>query len=165
MRRFAHCLLGRLVSRVIRQLVHRLRERLICRRLVAGPLRARRRHLQPVAGPHPQPPRAVLAPGLKEELHLAGYQPEDVNIFSLLSPQEAAQLDFVDAARDYFVKGPGLDAEGIQVRVAAPLLADFIVSSDQWLADGKKGADLRFAHAETIAPLAAIMVAVPTSNT
>ena len=100
---------------------------------------------------------AVLAPGLKEELHLAGYQPEDVNIFSLLSPQEAAQLDFVDAARDYFVKGPGLDAEGIQVRVAAPLLADFIVSSDQWLADGKKGADLRFAHAETIAPLAAIM--------
>ena len=31
---------------------------------------------------------AVLAPGLKEELHLAGYRPEDVNIFSLLSPQE-----------------------------------------------------------------------------
>jgi hypothetical protein len=100
---------------------------------------------------------AVLAPGLKEELHLAGYRPEDVNIFSLLSSQEAAQLDFVDAARDYFVKGPGLDAEGIQVRVAAPLLADFIQSTDQWLADDKKGADLRFAHAETIAPLAAIM--------
>jgi hypothetical protein len=100
---------------------------------------------------------AVLAPGLKEELQLAGYRPEDADIFSLLSPQEAAALDFVDAARDYFVKGPGLDAEGIQVRVAAPLLADFIQSSDQWLADGKKGADLRFAHAETIAPLAAIM--------
>lgn len=100
---------------------------------------------------------AVLAPGLKEELQLAGYRPEDADIFSLLSPQEAAALDFVDAARDYFVKGPGLDAEGIQVRVAAPLLADFVQSSDEWLADGKKGADLRFAHAETIAPLAAIM--------
>lgn len=100
---------------------------------------------------------AVLAPGLKEELRLAGYRPEDADIFSLLSPQEAAALDFVDAARDYFVKGPGLDPEGIQVRVAAPLLADFIQSSDQWLADSKKGADLRFAHAETIAPLAAIM--------
>ncbi len=100
---------------------------------------------------------AVIAPGLKEELHNAGYQPEEADIFSLLSSQEAAALDFVDAARDFFVKGPGLDTEGIQVRVAAPLLADFIESTDQWLAGGKKGADLRFAHAETIAPFAAIM--------
>ena len=100
---------------------------------------------------------AVLAPGLKEELRLAGYQPEDADIFSLISPQEAAALDFVDAARDFFVKGPGLDARGIQVRVAAPLLADFIQSSDEWLAGGRKGADLRFAHAETIAPIAALM--------
>jgi len=100
---------------------------------------------------------AVIAPGLKDELKKAGYRPEEADIFSLLSPEEAAALDFVDAARDFFVKGPGLDTEGIQVRIAAPLLADFIQSSDQWLADGKKGADLRFAHAETIAPFAAIM--------
>jgi multiple inositol-polyphosphate phosphatase/2,3-bisphosphoglycerate 3-phosphatase len=100
---------------------------------------------------------AVIAPGLKEELHDAGYAPEDTDIFALLSPEEAEALATVDAARDFFVKGPGLDAKGIQVRVAAPLLADFIQSTDEWLATGKTGADLRFAHAETIAPIAALM--------
>ena len=100
---------------------------------------------------------AVIAPGLKEELRQAGYKPEDSDIFSLLSPKEAEALATVESARDFFVKGPGLDAEGIQVRVAAPLLADFIQSTDQWLVTGKSGADLRFAHAETIAPIAALM--------
>jgi hypothetical protein len=100
---------------------------------------------------------AVIVPGLKEELNQAGYKPEDTDIFSLLSPKEAEELATVEDARDFFVKGPGLDAEGIQVRVAAPLLADFIQSTDEWLAAGKSGADLRFAHAETIAPIAALM--------
>jgi multiple inositol-polyphosphate phosphatase/2,3-bisphosphoglycerate 3-phosphatase len=100
---------------------------------------------------------AVIAPGLKEELRQAGYKPGETDIFSLLSPKEAEALSTVEAARDFFVKGPGLDAEGIQVRVAAPLLADFIQSTDEWLATGKSGADLRFAHAETIAPIAALM--------
>ncbi len=100
---------------------------------------------------------AVIAPGLKAELQTAGYKKEDADIFSLLSEKEAASLEFVDAARDYYVKGPGLDPTGIQVRVAAPLLADFIQSSDKWLASGKKGADLRFAHAETMSPIATLM--------
>ncbi len=100
---------------------------------------------------------AVTAPGLRAELIKAGHKPEDADVFSILSVKEATELAFVDGAKDYFVKGPGLDAAGIQVRVAAPLLADFIQSTDQWLASGKSGADLRFAHAETIAPFAALM--------
>jgi hypothetical protein len=99
----------------------------------------------------------VIVPGLRQELETAGYKPEETDIFSLLSPKEAEALATVEAARDFFVKGPGLDVEGIQVRVAAPLLADFIKSTDEWLATGKSGADLRFAHAETIAPIAALM--------
>lgn len=100
---------------------------------------------------------AVIAPGLRQELQLLGYRPEDADIFSLLTAQEASELDLIDAAKDFFVKGPGLDSMGIQTRVAAPLLADFIESADRWLAAGHKGADLRFAHAETIAPIAALM--------
>jgi hypothetical protein len=34
---------------------------------------------------------------------------------------------------------------------------DFIQSADRWVGAGRKGADLRFAHAETIAPIAALM--------
>ena len=100
---------------------------------------------------------AVIVPGLQQELLQAGYKPEETDIFSLLSPKEAEALATVEAARDFFVKGPGLDATGIQVRIAAPLLADFIQSTDEWVATGKSGADLRFAHAETIAPIAALM--------
>jgi multiple inositol-polyphosphate phosphatase/2,3-bisphosphoglycerate 3-phosphatase len=95
---------------------------------------------------------AVIVPGLGEELGAT-----DPDIFSLLSPGEAEEIAVVDDAKEFFTKGPGLDANGIQVRVAAPLLADFLTSADEWLRQGKKGADLRFAHAETVAPIAALM--------
>ncbi len=100
---------------------------------------------------------AVIVPGLADEIRTAGFRPSDLNIFSLLSSAEAEELAFVDGSKDFLAKGPGIDTNGIQVRVAAPLLADFVQSSDEWLGAGKQGADLRFAHAETIAPIAALM--------
>jgi multiple inositol-polyphosphate phosphatase / 2,3-bisphosphoglycerate 3-phosphatase len=79
------------------------------------------------------------------------------DIFRLLKPGEADQLALADGAKDFLVKGPGVDVHGIQVRIAAPLLEDFLRTASERLADGKPGADLRFAHAETIAPIAALM--------
>ncbi|MDO6434955.1 histidine-type phosphatase [Flavitalea sp. BT771] len=66
-------------------------------------------------------------------------------------------LDFRNGAADFLEKGPGFDSVGIQVKVAAPLLADIINSLDR--AVGKADAPdavLRFTHAEAIAPLAAL---------
>ena len=81
----------------------------------------------------------------------------DVDIFSLLKPGEAESLAITDGVKDFLVKGPGTNAEGIQVRVAAPLLVDFIHTAEERLTQNKPGASLRFAHAETIAPIAALM--------
>ncbi len=50
-----------------------------------------------------------------------------------------------------------MNNNGVQVRIAAPLLADFINTTDAFLKSKSVGADLRFSHAETIAPFAAIM--------
>lgn len=53
---------------------------------------------------------------------------------------------------------PGFDSIGIQVKVAAPLLADLINSFDRAVTKPDAGdAVLRFTHAEAIAPLAALM--------
>jgi len=54
-------------------------------------------------------------------------------------------------------KGPGKDDDGIQVRVAVPLLVDFLNTADEFIKTGKNNARLRFAHAETIAPFAALL--------
>ncbi|HVZ95782.1 MAG TPA: hypothetical protein VG847_02830 [Chitinophagaceae bacterium] len=81
----------------------------------------------------------------------------DVNIFSLLTKSELQNLSLVDGAKDFLVKGPGTNADGIQVRNALPLLADFIKTSDNAVQNHESGAWLRFAHAETIAPLATFM--------
>lgn len=100
---------------------------------------------------------ASITAGLTAEIKAAGLRSEDVDLFSLLLPGEAERLVLVDDAKDFLVKGPGVDAEGIQVRDAVPLLADFLNTAHEHLAGGRPGIDLRFAHAETIAPIAALM--------
>lgn len=111
---------------------------------------------------------ASITAGLKSEIKMSGLKPDDVNIFLLLKPDEVKCLALVDGAEDFLVKGPAIDPEGIQVRDAVPLLIDFIQTSDKHLAENKKGADLRFAHGETIAPIAALMelegADVPATN-
>jgi multiple inositol-polyphosphate phosphatase / 2,3-bisphosphoglycerate 3-phosphatase len=66
-------------------------------------------------------------------------------------------LSTLDQAQDYFSKGPGTTTRGIQVKIAAPLLADFITTTDAFLQNGGTALSLRFCHAETIAPFAALL--------
>ena len=94
---------------------------------------------------------------LQNEVSKAGLTMQDVDFKSFFTCEQLAALAMLDSADEYLKKGPGVDNEGIQVRVAIPLLVDFIKSADDFIKTGKYSAELRFAHAETIAPFAALL--------
>jgi multiple inositol-polyphosphate phosphatase/2,3-bisphosphoglycerate 3-phosphatase len=100
---------------------------------------------------------AAITAGLKQEILASGWTPQAVDIFSLFSPREAKWLALVGGVKDFLVKGPGMDPDGIQVRNAVPLLIDLLQTTDSSIRHHAGGADLRFAHAETIAPLASLL--------
>jgi len=102
------------------------------------------------------------------EIKAVGLTPKDLNFKAYFTLADLAALNTLGNAEDFLKKAPGLNNNGIQVRVAAPLLADFINTTDAYLKSKPVIADLRFAHAETIAPFAALMgihgAAEATSN-
>lgn len=100
---------------------------------------------------------ATIIYSLKAEVQQNGYQPADVDFQSLFTCNELQKLGEMDSADENLKKGPGTDNSGIQVKIAAPLLADFINAADDYLKTGTYNARLRFAHAETIAPFAALL--------
>jgi len=100
---------------------------------------------------------ACIVYSLQNEISQAGLSMQDVDIKSLFTCDQLNTLGILDSADEYLKKGPGVDNNGIQVRVAVPLLVDFINSTDEYIKSGKYGAKLRFAHAETIAPFAALL--------
>ncbi len=99
---------------------------------------------------------ATLANAMPTEIKIAGYTPAKVNIRSLFTCNEFAWLEFVNSAQDYLLKGPGTDVSGIQVRNAVPLLVDFINSTDEAIKSSRPAIVVRFAHAETLSPFAAL---------
>jgi multiple inositol-polyphosphate phosphatase/2,3-bisphosphoglycerate 3-phosphatase len=100
---------------------------------------------------------ATIVYSLNAEIKQAGFQLTDLDFQSFFTCDELSRLGLLDAADENLKKGPGSDNDGIQVRVAAPLLVDFINTSDEFIKTGKFNARLRFAHAETIAPFAALL--------
>lgn len=98
-----------------------------------------------------------IVASLDKEIAQAGYTKSELDFGSLISRSDLEQFDLINSAEDFLLKGPGTDASGIQVRIAAPLLLDFIVSTDEFFASNNLKANLRFAHAETIAPFAALL--------
>ena len=100
---------------------------------------------------------ATITYSLKQEIQQAGFQPANTAFIGLFTPAEIKVLSQLDQADDYYVKGPGIDGNGIQVRIAAPLLANFITTADEFIKTGTYNAQLRFAHAETISPFATLL--------
>jgi multiple inositol-polyphosphate phosphatase/2,3-bisphosphoglycerate 3-phosphatase len=98
-----------------------------------------------------------IVASLVKEIGIAGYQLDELNFGSLLSCSDLKELDYINSAEEFLLKGPGIDEHGIQVRIAAPLLISFLKSVDEYTTSKKVIADLRFAHAETIAPFAALL--------
>lgn len=98
-----------------------------------------------------------IVASLVKEIDKSGYKRDELNFGSLVSCSNLQELDYINSAEEFLLKGPGIDANGIQVRIAAPLLVSFLNSVDEYIASKKVMADLRFAHAETIAPFAALL--------
>ena len=90
---------------------------------------------------------------LTEEIRAAGYVPDSVDAGIAFDARELDWEDFRSEAQDFLEKGPGRDPLGIQVKVAAPLLADLVRTTDAAGTD----AIFRFTHAEAISPLASLL--------
>ncbi|TSJ87623.1 histidine phosphatase family protein [Gilliamella apicola] len=63
----------------------------------------------------------------------------------------------VVTAKNFLQIGPAFDVKGIQVKIAAPLLLDMLKTADKAITDKNVDANLRFAHAETVSPLATLL--------
>ena len=109
---------------------------------------------------------------LPGEVRAAGLPKDSVNVGIVFGEEELAWEDFVSGAQDFLEKGPGRDPLGIQVKVAAPLLVDFVRTTDRVVSGGAehsgmgkdgdraepvRDAVLRFTHAEAISPFATLL--------
>lgn len=99
----------------------------------------------------------TILDAIPAEIKATGYTAEDIALGQFFNKQELAQLNWLGNAEDFLKKGPGMNHSGIQVKIAAPLLVDFINSTDAFLKTRPYAANLRFAHAETVAPFAALL--------
>lgn len=95
----------------------------------------------------------LIAPGLAHE---AGTTPWQFKQY--FTPSETQWLSYLLDAEDFYEKGPSFDDTDITYRMAKVLEDDFF-NEVHGIENGTnaKAAKLRFAHAETIIPLAAIM--------
>lgn len=100
---------------------------------------------------------ATITPSIQTEITTAGYDPSDLRFLSFFSCPQLQTLNGIGDAEDFLVKGPGTDVSGIQVKIAAPLLANFINTTDEYISGKKPAVQLRFSHAETVAPFAALL--------
>jgi len=106
---------------------------------------------------------------IQKEIADAGYTGADLDMQSFLTCKELLVSSGIDNAEDFLQKGPATSIDGIQVAIAAPLLADFIQTTDNFIRTRSIQANLRFSHAETIAPFAALLsfktASEPVQNT
>lgn len=88
------------------------------------------------------------------EMKKKGYTRDSIDFGIVLDQKELQWFNFKNGAADFLEKGAGIDTLGIQVRIAAPLLADFLNSTEN---PTGKDAVLRFTHAEAISPFATLL--------
>ncbi|MEO6546407.1 MAG: histidine-type phosphatase [Ferruginibacter sp.] len=101
---------------------------------------------------------------IQQEIRDAGYKLSAVDMQSFLTCAQLATLKKIDNAEDFYQKGPGTNEGGIQVKIALPLLADFINTTDEFIKTKAVSAQLRFGHAETISPYAALLGLAPAPD-
>ncbi|HVX28126.1 MAG TPA: histidine-type phosphatase [Parafilimonas sp.] len=82
----------------------------------------------------------------------------------IFSTNDLRWFDEINSASDFYEKGPGENASGIQITIATPLLNDLIKTTDAAIQQKKYNAILRFTHAEAISPLATLME-IPQAST
>ncbi|WP_053228170.1 histidine-type phosphatase [Spirochaeta cellobiosiphila] len=78
----------------------------------------------------------------------------DLNFRKYFTDDQLEWYESVLAIEDFYAKGPSLSDSDIQINIIAPLVKDMINSVDN---DASYAGVFRFAHAETIIPLAAFL--------
>lgn len=95
---------------------------------------------------------------IDREMQQKSYTRDSLDFSIAFRKPELKWLSFRDDAHDFMEKGPANDPLGIQVKIAVPLLADFLLSTEQAIQEPtQKDALLRFSHAETISPFATLL--------
>ncbi|MDF7666827.1 histidine-type phosphatase [Orbaceae bacterium ESL0727] len=80
-----------------------------------------------------------------------------LDLQSYFGDDENNAFAIVVTAKDYLQIGPAFDANGIQIKIAAPLLWNIIHTADSAITGNRLAANLRFGHAETLSPLATLL--------
>lgn len=81
-----------------------------------------------------------------------------IAIYKAFTKGDLQWLDFITQAKDFYEKGPGENNNGIQIKIAAPLLADFLNTIKEEIQQPDSlDAKLNFTHAETISPFACLL--------
>ncbi|QJD96326.1 histidine phosphatase family protein [Mucilaginibacter robiniae] len=106
---------------------------------------------------------ATIVHSLAAEIKEAGYSAKELDFSSLFTCQELNTLAYIDQADDYLKKGPGTNTLGLPIKIAAPLLADLVKTTDAYLNGSPVKAQLHFAHAETVSPLATLLGMEPAA--
>lgn len=92
----------------------------------------------------------VIAPGMADE--------HEIDFSEFVTPEDAMALSIVSEAEDFYEKGPGFEGEDVTYRMADVLLRDMLEAVEGVrTGETRQAADFRFAHAEEIIPLAALL--------
>lgn len=95
---------------------------------------------------------------IPEEMKQHSFTAKSIDFSIAFNTRQLQWLDFINGAEDFYEKGAGHDTLGIQATVAAPLLSDFINSTNAIVNHTKQeDAILRFTHAEAISPFATLL--------
>lgn len=87
-----------------------------------------------------------------------------LDLTAYFTKEQQQWFSTVATVKNYLQIGPAFDANGIQIKIAAPLVWDLIHTADEAVANSNIDANLRFAHAETISPLVTLLEIAGTST-
>lgn len=100
----------------------------------------------------------IIGPGMLREAQAQG---GEWNLKQFITPEESAWFSYQSDAEDFYEKGPSYsDGNGVTYNIAKPLLKDMFNEMDAVANNNqttKHVAKVRFAHAEQIMPLAALL--------
>lgn len=81
----------------------------------------------------------------------------DLDFSGYFTLEEKAWFDRAVSCRSYMTLGPAFDVNGIQIKVASPLLISILSTADSAATNQTIDAYLKFGHAETTTPLVTLL--------